>query len=139
MAKGKLTTRQIKYCRLRAAGKDRQDAYRAAGYSDKGTAKTLRDNAYNMETKNTAILQRIKELQERADAGGIMDRKARMQLLNEIALNETVKETDRLRAIDQLNRMNSDYNDTLKIDAAAGIQLSYAERLDAIKQSLENV
>lgn len=92
-----------------------------------------------MEKNNSDILARIKELQERADNGGIMDRKARMQLLNEIALNDAVKDQDRLRAIDQLNRMNSDYNDTLKIDASAGIQLSYAERLDAIKQSLENV
>lgn len=92
-----------------------------------------------MERNNSDILARIKELQDRADAGGIMDRKARMQLLNEIALNDAVKDQDRLRAIDQLNRMNSDYNDTLKIDAAAGIQLSYAERLDAIKQSLDDV
>lgn len=139
MSKGKLTTRQVKYCRLRAAGKGYSEAYTGAGYSNKGGENVTRVNAYNMERKNTDILNRIKELQDRADAGGIMDRKARMQLLNEIALNETVKEQDRLRAIDQLNRMNSDYNDTLKINADAGIQLSYAERIDAIKQSLQDV
>lgn len=139
MAKGKLTTRQVKYCRLRAAGKDYAAAYTAAGYSDRAGKTIARNNAYHMEKNNSDILARIKELQDRADAGGIMDRKARMQLLNEIALDAAVKETDRLRAIDQLNRMNSDYNDTLKIDAAAGIQLSYADRLDAIKHSLEDV
>lgn len=139
MSKRGLTPKQTKYCRERAAGKTYKAAYKAAGYSDKGNDATLANNAYQMEKHNSEILAKIKALQARADNGGIMDRKARMQLLNEIALNETVKETDRLRAIDQLNRMNSDYNDTLKIDAAAGIQLSYADRLDAIKHSLEDV
>lgn len=139
MAKGKLTTRQVKYCRLRAAGKGYSEAYTEAGYSNKGGVNVARVNAYNMEKNNTDILKRIKDLQDRADKGGIMDRKARQQLLTDLALDASVKDQDRLRAIDQLNRMNSDYNDTLKINADAGIQLSYAERLDAIKHSLEDV
>lgn len=136
MSRRGLTPKQIKYCRERAAGKDRKEAYAAAGYSDKGTAKTLRDNAFNMETKNTAILQRIADLQRRADAGGIMSRQQRMQLLNDIALDPAVKEQDRLRAVDQLNRMNADYSENVNVTGAAAVTMSYADRIDAIKESL---
>ena len=80
----------------------------------------------------------IKDLQARADAGGIMDRQARMQLLNDIALNPAVKDQDRLRAVDQLNRMNSDYTDKMEISGRADINMSYADRIDAIKAAMDN-
>lgn len=138
MGKRGLTTKQIKYCRERAAGKDRKSAYKAAGYSDRGTDKTLRDNAFNMESNNTAILQRIKDLQARADAGGIMTRQQRQQLLTDFALDPGVKEQDRLRAIDQLNRMNSDYSDNINVTGSAAVALSYADRLETIKAALQD-
>lgn len=138
MSKRGLTPKQIKYCRERAAGKDYASAYKAAGYSDKAGKKVMRDNAYNMESKNTDILKRIADLQARADAGGIMTRQQRMQLLNDFALDPAVKDQDRLRALDQLARMQSDYSDRLEISGGAAVQLSYADRIDAIKQSLQD-
>ena len=138
MPKRGLTAKQSEYCRQRAAGKGYREAYKAAGYSTRGKDKTLVDNAYNMETHNTDIIQKIKDLQDRADAGGIMDRKARMQLLVDFALNDNVKDQDRLRALDQLARMNSDYTDRMEISGRADINMTYAERIDAIRQGLEN-
>lgn len=134
----KLTPRQKEYARQRAAGKTYKEAYKAAGYSNKGNDKTLLDNAYNLEHKNTDVLQRIKDLQARADAGGIMDRQARMQLLNDIALNPAVKDQDRLRAVDQLNRMNADYTDRVNVTGTASIDLTYADRIEAIKKAMED-
>ena len=136
MSKRGLTPKQIKYCRERAAGKDYAAAYTAAGYSNKGKRETVRNNAYKMETKNTDILARIAELQRRADAGGIMNRTQRMQLLNDIALDPAVKEQDRLRAVDQLNRMNADYSENVNVTGTAAVTMSYADRIDAIRESL---
>lgn len=136
----KLTTKQIKYCRERAAGKGYKEAYTAAGYSDKGNSKTLTDNAYNMENKSihsTDILQKIKELQDRADRGGILQRRERLQLLSDIAADSRVKDMDRLRALDILARMNADYTDRVNVTGTGQIELSYADRLETIKQALK--
>ena len=136
MSKRGLTPRQIKYCRERAAGKGYKEAYTAAGYSANSSDKVVRTNAYNMETNNNDILKRIADLQRRADAGGIMNRQQRMQLLNDIALDPDVKEQDRLRAVDQLNRMNADYSENVNVTGTGRIEMSYADRIDAIKESL---
>lgn len=138
MSKRGLTPKQIKYCRERAAGKGYREAYTAAGYSDKGGPGTVTSNAYTMETKNTQILDRIKELQARADAGGIMTRQQRIQLLTDFALDPGVKDTDRLRALDQLARMHSDYSDNVNVTSTSAVNLSYADRIDAIKAALEH-
>lgn len=138
MSKRGLTPKQVKYCRERAAGKDYAAAYKAAGYSDKAGKKVMRDNAFNMETKNTDILKRIADLQARADAGGIMTRQQRMQLLNDIALADGTKTQDKIRALDQLARMNADYTDRVDVTGNASVTMSYTDRLDAIRRALQD-
>lgn len=134
----KLTTKQKRYCAARAAGKGYKEAYAAAGYSTNSNDHVITTNAYNMETNNNDILMKIKELQARADSGGILQRRERMQLLTDIAMNTSVKDTDRLRALDILARMNSDYTDKITVSGSADITMTYAERMQAIKQGLEN-
>ena len=65
-----------------------------------------------------------------------MNRTQRMQLLNDIALDPAVKEQDRLRAVDQLNRMNADYSENVNVTGTAAVTMSYADRIDAIRESL---
>ena len=81
---------------------------------------------------------KIKELQARADNGGILQRRERLQLLSDIAADTNVKDTDRLRALDILARMNSDYTDKMEISGRADINMSYADRIDAIKAAMDN-
>ena len=133
----KLTPRQIKYCKERASGKGYKDAYIASGYSSKGKEQTLANNAYHMEKHNTEILTKIKELQERADSGGILQRKERMQLLSDLATNESIKPQDRIRALDQLARMSADYTDRIQVEGKASVNLTYSDRIEAIKQAME--
>lgn len=136
----KLSAKQEKYCQLRAAGQSRPKAYKAAGYSPKGCRKTAEQNAYNMDTispKATEIQQRIAELRSRNAEQSILSRNDRLLLLSELATDEAVKPQDRLRATDQLSRICGDYNDRLQIEGRAAVSLSYADRLQAIRQSME--
>lgn len=137
--KSRLTARQERYCELRAEGQSRPKAYKGAGYSPEGCRKTAEQNAYNMDTrgaKATEIAQRIEELRSRAAETAILSRDDRLRLLSELATDEDVKPQDRIRATDQIARMCGDYSDSLRITADAGVTLSYADRLEAIRQSL---
>lgn len=138
--KEKLTPKQLEYCRQRAKGKGYADAYFASGYSDKQGIKSATDNAYNMENNSvhsTEILQKIQALRDKADKGGILQRKERMQLLSDMATNENIKPQDRIRALDQLARMSADYTDRIQVEGKASVNLTYSERIEAIKQAME--
>lgn len=136
----KLNARQEKYCEGRAAGLSRSKAYKAAGYCPQGTRRTAEVNATRMDTESpaaTALRLRIEELRSRAAETAILSRDDRLRLLSELATDEAVKPQDRLRAADQLSRMCGDYNDRLQIEGQTAVMLSYADRIEAIRQSME--
>lgn len=136
----KLNARQEKYCEGRAAGLSRAAAYKAAGYSPEGSRRTAELNAARMDTRSdraTAVRQRIEELRSRDAEHAVLTRDDRLRLLSELATDEDVKPQDRIRAADQIARMCGDYSDSLRITADAGVTLSYADRIEAIRQSIE--
>lgn len=136
----KLNARQEKYCEGRAAGMSRAKAYKAAGYSPQGSRRTAEVNATRMDTESpaaTALRLRIEELRSRSAEHAILSRDDRLRLLSELATDEDVKPQDRIRAADQIARMCGDYSDSLRITADAGVTLSYADRIEAIRQSIE--
>lgn len=141
-AKGKkLTKRQRDYAAGRAAGKSRAQAYIDAGMCPTGSRKTARDNAYTLENRSaasTAVLQRIHQLQEQAEAGAILNRQARQAWLTGIVTDDGQKTDDRLRAADMLNRMSGDYTDRAQVTYSGGISLSYEERRQALIESLSD-
>lgn len=135
----KLTQMQEKYCQERANGADYATAWANAGYSTKCKRANQRSDAYHMEvTKPSAplIQARIKELQKAAEEGAILDRKARQAFLTGIALDETEKTDNRLRAADMLNRMSGDYTDNVRSTVTGGVELTYEERKRLIEDSL---
>ena len=137
----KLTQMQERYCQERANGADYATAWGNAGYSTKCKRSNQRSDAYHMEvTKPSApyIQARIKELQAAAEEGAILDRQARQAFLTGIALDETEKTDNRLRAADMLNRMSGDYTDTVRSVVSGGVSLSYEERKRLLEEELES-
>lgn len=135
----KLNARQEKYCEGRAAGLSRSKAYKAAGYSPNGSTVTAEQSAHRLDTESAAasmVRLRIEELRSRNAETAILSREDRLRLLSELATDEDVKPQDRIRAADQIARMCGDYNDRLQIDGGAAVTLSYADRLQAIRQSM---
>ena len=136
----KLNARQEKYCEARAAGKSRRQAYQDAGYSPAGSTRTAEQNAWTMETKSsraTEIQLKIEELRSRSAETAILNREDRLRLLSELAAREDVKPQDRIRAADQIARMQGDYNDRLTVSASASVSMTYADRIEAIRAGLQ--
>lgn len=134
-----LTVRQKAYCRARAEGKSRPDAYEEAGYSSPNR-EDANHNAYNMEVVrpcSVKIQKEIKRLQTQAEEGAILDRKQRQALLTEIVLDKEEKTDNRLRAADMLNRMSGDYTDKIEQTYSGALALSYEDRRKMLEEGLK--
>ena len=116
------------------------DAYKKAGYGKNSSRTSLTQNAFTMEREavtSNLIQAEIARLQRQAEKGAILKRQERQALLTEIAMNPDNDMPDRLRSIDQLNRMSGDYTDNIRSTVNAKLEMSYAERIAAIKADIE--
>lgn len=137
-----LNARQRKYCRERANGASYAEAYRKAGFGPNASDMTRKHNAYNMENMDGALSEKIqaeiKRLQDLADKKAILTREQRQAILTEWALNSDNDMPDRLRSMDQLNRMSGDYTDTVRTQVSGKIDMTFEEKLAAIQADMEN-
>lgn len=104
-----MTPRQKKFAEYYAqCGNAAQSAVQA-GYSKKYAAQ----NADKL-LKNTNISEYIKQLSEQAQDDRIMTAKERQALLSDIAKDKDNAPSDRIKAVDTLNKMTGEY--TVKVD-----------------------
>lgn len=80
-----------------------------AGYSEKYAAQNT-----DKLLKNTNISEYIKQLSEKAQDERIMTAKERQALLSDIAKYDGYAPSDRIKAVDTLNKMTGEY--TVKVD-----------------------
>lgn len=130
-----LTPKMEIMAQVLARGDTQEQAYREA-YSDKAAHMTAAVNACQIIKNNPQIMARVHELQKKAEAGAILQRKERQALLTEFALDETVSNSDRLSAIDKLNKMSGDYSETIRQEITAQIDVK-EERHILIEQLLK--
>lgn len=136
-----LSQKQLRYCRERAKGKGYADAYADAGYCPNTSRDDQLHNAYTMENVRghaSEIKAKIKELTDLADQGAILNRRQRQAMLSRIALNEANDMPDRLRSIDQLNRMGGDYTDNVRTAVTGEVKLTLEEKLAAWEAAMGN-
>ena len=98
-------------------------AYKNAGYKVRSdntaavcAAKLLR---------NTKIQSRIAELREELDSQKIMDATERRELLTQFARDKKTGKTDRLRAMDLLNKMDGVYINKTQVSGVDGAPLTF--------------
>ena len=103
-----LTPKQELFAQKIAEGMSQADAYRSA-YA----CKNMSDNAIYREASllvdNPNIAQRLKELRDMAAKPSIMSAQKRKEWLTEVINNPEVDINARLRASDQLNKMEGEY------------------------------
>ena len=99
------------------------EAYKKAGYKVKsdnaaavGAAKLLR---------KAKVQQRIAELRSEMDSHKIMDAAERRELLTQFARDEDTGKTDRLRAMDLLNKMDGVYINKTQISGIDGAPITF--------------
>lgn len=126
-----LTEKQRAYCRERAKGKTRAEAWKDAGYGNNPSTQTAARNALHLE-KDRACSKKIRaeiaRLRALADQDIILDRKQRQAKLTEIFLDDKEKTDNRLRAVDMLNRMGGDYTENVRSESVNKVQLTYEEK-----------
>lgn len=107
-----LTAKQEKFVQCIIAGMSQADAYRSA-YS----VKNMSDNAIYREASlmvdSPKISQRINELRAEMAKSSIMTAQERLEWLTSVIKSEYESTSDKLKASDQMNRMQGEYTQKL--------------------------
>lgn len=123
--KDQLNARQRKFAEYYAQSGNAAESAVKAGYS----AKYANTNASKL-LQNTTITNYIKELSDKLKDERIMSAKDRQVALSDIARNDGQDTSDRIRAIDTLNKMTGEY--TVKVDA----KVEQSEKLSDVFRQL---
>ena len=107
----KLNARQKSFCEYYVASGNATEAAIKAGYKEKYAGV----NADKL-LKNTNIQKYIEELQEKAKGNRIMTAIERREFLTKMILKEETKDTDRLKAVDILNKMDGEYTQKVEVN-----------------------
>lgn len=103
-----LTAKQEKFVNCIIEGMSQADAYRSAYNTSRMTDKTVHESASKLMA-DPKIYARVAELREQLSSKSIMTAQQRMEWLTELINNELAGTTDRLRAIDIMNKMQGEY------------------------------
>ena len=104
-----LTPKQEQFAQAIALeGMNKSDAYRSAYDTSRMTDKTVNEKA-SLLASNDKVRARIKELGEQAISPKIISAQKRKEWLTEVINNPEVDINARLRASDQLNKMEGEY------------------------------
>jgi phage terminase small subunit len=110
-----LTAKQEEFAKAIAEGMNQSDAYRSAYSTNRMTDKTIWENASRL-MGDSKVLARVKELRDMAAKSTIMTAQRRKEWLTEIINDPDIDINARLKASDQLNRMDGEY--IQKVEAA---------------------
>ena len=104
-----LTPKQEQFAKAIALdGMSYSDAYRSAYDTKRMSDKTVNEKASLLKDQDK-IRARIKELRDKVDTPKIMSAKKRKEWLTEVISDTNVDINARLKASDQLNRMEGEY------------------------------
>lgn len=88
--------------------------------------KDVRRSAYEYRHK-AAVQKHIEKLEKKIEESQTIRRNETIFNLREIAFNEDNSNTDRLKAIDLLNKMGGFYTENYKVDANSTIEVSLVD------------
>ena len=123
--KDKLNARQRKFAEYYAQSGNTVQSAIQAGYSEN----YANANACKL-LENVRVAEYIKELSDKLKDERIMSAKDRQVALSDIARNDGQDTSDRIRAIDTLNKMTGEY--TVKVDA----KVEQSEKLSDVFRQL---
>lgn len=109
-----LTPKQEKFVQGIIEGKSQADAYRSAYSTKNMTDKSIWELSSRL-MNDVKVQSRVNELRGKVMKSTIMSAQERMEWLTDLIKNTNEGTTDRLRAIDIINKMTGEY--VTKIDA----------------------
>lgn len=106
----KLNARQKAFCEYYVACGNATEAAIKAGYKEKNARFVGCENLTKANIK-----EYIEELQQKAQTSRIMSAIERREFLTKMMLKEDAKDTDRLKALDILNKMDGEYTEKVQL------------------------
>lgn len=103
-----LTAKQEKFVQNILEGMSQADAYRSAYPNQKMSDKTVWETASKLMS-NPKVITRLKELRDKIATDKIMSAQERMEWLTRLVKNNEEDTTDKLKAIDIMNKMSGEY------------------------------
>ena len=103
-----LTTNQEQFVQNIIQGMSQTEAYRSAYPNQRMSDKTLNEAASRLAA-NSKVVARLKEIRDINARPSIMNAQKRKEWLTEVINNEDIDINARLKASDQLNRMEGEY------------------------------
>lgn len=104
-----LTAKEDKFCNNVASGMTLTDAYKGSYNAENMTDKTANEKA-SILAKKDKIKTRIEQLREKASSKAIMTATQRKEWLTNLIMNDlNANKTDKLKALDILNKMDGEY------------------------------
>ena len=110
-----LTAKQETFARKIVEGMTQSDAYRAAYNTKKMTDKSVWEKASEL-ANDVKVAERVKELRDQIATKSIMTAQERLEWLTELIRNPEVCIPDKLRASDQMNKMQGEYSQKVEAD-----------------------
>lgn len=111
------------FARLIVEGKTQTDAYRSAYPNNRCMDKTIHEKASRLAA-DERIIARIAELRAQLEDSTIMTAKERLKWLTEIIRSDEETTTDKLRASDQMNKMQGEYVQKIEADVKGEIDIN---------------
>lgn len=103
-----LTAKQEAFVQNIIKGMSQADAYRSAYPNQRMSDKTVWETASKL-MNNPKVITRLKELRDKLASESIMTAQERMEWLTRLVNNQDEDTTDKLKAIDILNKMSGEY------------------------------
>lgn len=103
-----LTAKQEEFAKGIAEGMTQADAYRSAYNTSRMTDKSIWEKASAL-AKDVKVTARVKELRDMAAKSTIMTAQQRKEWLTEVINDPDIDINAKLKASDQLNRMDGEY------------------------------
>ena len=103
-----LTEKQEQFVQNIAMGMNQAEAYRSAYPNQRMSDKTIWEAASRL-MKNDKVVARLKEIRDIAATPNIITAQKRKEWLTEVINNDEIDINARLKASDQLNRMEGEY------------------------------
>lgn len=118
-----LTANQEEFAKNIVKGMNQADAYRSAYPNQRMSDKTLWVKASELGN-NDKVMVRIKELRDKAATPAVMSAQKRLEWLTEVITSEEVSVSDKLKAVDIMNRMQGVYVQKVEADVKSAVNIT---------------
>lgn len=118
-----LTPKQEKFVQGIIQGMSQADAYRSAYATKNMSDKTIHEAASRL-VADSKVSARLSELREQMTKETIMSAQKRLEWLTEAIGNKDISVTDKLRAIDLMNKMQGEYVQKVEAEVTNAVNIN---------------